>query len=47
MVVPEDIRAVFYETMAHRLFLQNIYELRRDEIIPLLVTALFDTVPAP
>lgn len=47
MVVPEDIRAVFYETMAHRLFLQNIYELRREEIMPQFVTALFDTVPAP
>lgn len=47
MVVPEDVRAVFYETMAHRLFLQNIYELRREEIMPELVTALFDTIPAP
>lgn len=47
MVVPEDVRAVFYETMAHRLFLQNIYELRREEIMPELVAALFDTIPAP
>lgn len=47
MVVPEDIRSVFSETMSHRLFLDGIYELRRDRIMPDLVQALFETVPAP
>ena len=35
MVVPEDLRAVFFETMAHRIFLDPIYELRREPIPPM------------
>jgi MoxR-like ATPase len=47
MVVPEDLRAVFFETMAHRAFLDPVYELRRDEIMRELCAKLFETVPAP
>ncbi len=47
MVVPEDLRAVFFETMAHRVFLDPVYELRRDEIMRELCRKLFETVPAP
>ncbi|ODA66665.1 mxaR protein [Methyloligella halotolerans] len=47
MVVPEDLREVFPESMGHRVFLDPIYELRRDEIIRRFFAALFDTVPAP
>jgi MoxR-like ATPase len=47
MAVPEDVRSVFFETMAHRLFLDTIYDLRRDQLMPALVMALFETVPAP
>jgi MoxR-like ATPase len=47
MVVPEDLRAVFFETMAHRIFLDPIYELRREGIVRALTTALFERVPAP
>jgi MoxR-like ATPase len=46
-LVPEDIRAVFPEIMAHRIFLEPVYELRRAEIVPALCRAVFDTVPAP
>lgn len=47
MVVPEDVRSVFAETMSHRLFLEPLYELRRDRLMPELIAALFETVPAP
>jgi MoxR-like ATPase len=47
MVVPEDLRAVFFETMAHRVFLDPIYELRRDRIVRELCKQLFERVPAP
>ncbi|GJE45671.1 AAA family ATPase [Methylobacterium soli] len=46
-LVPEDIRAIFPEVMAHRVFLEPIHELRRAEIVPDLCRAVFDTVPAP
>lgn len=46
-VVPEDVRDVFYETMAHRIFFDPVYELRRDAIARDLIAALFKTVPAP
>ena len=46
-LVPEDIRAVFPEVMAHRVFLEPVYEMRRSEIVPELIRAVFDTVPAP
>jgi MoxR-like ATPase len=47
MVVPEDLRTVFHETMAHRIFLDPLHEMRRDEIVGLLFRKLFETVPAP
>lgn len=47
MVVPEDLRAVFTEVMSHRVFLDPIYELRRDALISSLFEAVFATVPAP
>ena len=37
MVVPEDLRSVFAEVMAHRVFLDPIYELRRDALVQGLV----------
>ncbi|WP_018044531.1 MoxR family ATPase [Methylobacterium sp. 88A] len=46
-LVPEDIRAIFPEVMAHRVFLEPIYEMRRSTIVPELCRAVFDTVPAP
>jgi len=47
MIVPEDIRDLFPEVMAHRIFLQPVYELRRDELIQQLITETFRVVPAP
>jgi MoxR-like ATPase len=47
MVVPEDLREIFFETMAHRVFFEPVYELRRDEIARALIDALFEQVPAP
>jgi len=47
MAVPEDVRAVFFETMAHRIFFEPVYELRRDSIARELVDALFETVAVP
>jgi len=46
-LVPEDIRAVFPEVMAHRVFLEPVYEMRRETIVPELCRAVFDTVAAP
>lgn len=46
-VTPEDIRGVFSEVMAHRIFLTPVYELRRDAIISDLIRSVFEKVPAP
>ena len=46
-VIPEDVRDVFYETMAHRIFFDPVYDLRRNAIARELIAALFQTVPAP
>jgi MoxR-like ATPase len=47
MVVPEDLRAVFGEVMAHRVFLDPIYELRREALVQSLFKSAFATVPSP
>jgi MoxR-like ATPase len=47
MIVPEDIRDIFYECMAHRIFLAPVYELRREEIVRTLIDDVFSKVPAP
>lgn len=46
-LVPEDIREIFPEVMAHRVFLEPVHEMRRSEIVPALCRAVFETVPAP
>lgn len=46
-LVPEDIRAIFPEVMAHRIVLEPVHELRRAEIVPALCRAVFERVPAP
>ncbi len=46
-VMPEDMRDIFYETMAHRIFLEPVYEMRREEIVRDLIAAVFGKVPAP
>jgi MoxR-like ATPase len=47
MLVPEDVRDVFLETMAHRIFLEPVYEPRREQIVPDLCQAVLKSVPAP
>lgn len=46
-VTPEDVQAVFVETIAHRLVYQPVYEMRRHEISPLLMQAIVAQVAAP
>ncbi|MBS9476368.1 AAA family ATPase [Ancylobacter radicis] len=47
IVVPEDLRAVFPEVMAHRIFIDPVYELRRERVVGDLIAGVFERVPAP
>ncbi|MEZ0211601.1 MAG: AAA family ATPase [Xanthobacteraceae bacterium] len=47
IVVPEDVRAVFPEVMAHRIFLDPVYEHRRSRLVEALIAGVFARVPAP
>ena len=46
-VLPEDIHAVFHETIAHRLVFNPVYELRRTEIAKELTQEIIKKVSAP
>lgn len=46
-LVPEDIHAVLNETIAHRIFLTPVYELRRADMVSALMQQLIDKVAAP
>jgi len=46
-LLPEDIRAVFYEIVAHRVFFQPVYELNRDVVAPALMAQILNQVAAP
>ncbi len=46
-VTPEDLREVFFETIAHRLCLQPVYEMRRPEIVAALMRSVLERVAAP
>ncbi|MEZ0231273.1 MAG: AAA family ATPase [Methylophilaceae bacterium] len=46
-VVPEDIHAVFYETIAHRLVFSPVYEMRRTEIARELLSKIINAISAP
>ena len=46
-VLPEDIREVFHETMAHRVFFNPTYELRRTHLAEQLSRKILQQVPAP
>ena len=46
-VTPEDVQAVFVETIAHRLCYQPVYEMRRHEISGPLMSAILARVAAP
>jgi MoxR-like ATPase len=46
-VVPEDVQSIFYETMAHRIFFNPVYELRRASLARELVEQILRQVAAP
>jgi MoxR-like ATPase len=46
-LVPDDVRDVFVEVMAHRIFVDPIHALRGDEPVKRLCQAVFDVTPAP
>jgi MoxR-like ATPase len=46
-VTPEDVQSVFAPATAHRLVLQPVYELRRQEIAPQLIDAILGRIAAP
>jgi len=46
-VTPEDVQAVFVETLAHRLCYQPVHEMRRQEISGPLMAGILASVAAP
>ncbi|MCB5183668.1 MoxR family ATPase [Methylobacillus gramineus] len=46
-LTPDDIRAVFQDTVGHRVFFTPAYELRRDQIAPALLESVLNKTPAP
>ena len=46
-VAPEDLQGLFHEAVAHRLCLQPVYEMRRQDIAPALAAAILGQVAAP
>jgi MoxR-like ATPase len=46
-VLPDDIHAVLLPALTHRVFLSPIYEGRREQIMPLFVSALRDHIATP
>ena len=47
VVTPEDIRSLFQEIIAHRIFLDPVYELRQEGLTRDLCAAIFAAVPTP
>ena len=46
-LMPEDIHAVFRETVSHRVFFTPVYEMRREAIALELITQILEKVAAP
>jgi MoxR-like ATPase len=46
-LLPEDIREIFIEIMAHRIFVDPLYSMRKDDPVKRLCRAVFDAVPVP
>lgn len=46
-VLPEDIHAVFFETVAHRLVFSPVYEIRRMEIARKLLNGIVNVIAVP
>ncbi len=46
-LVPEDIHAVLYETIAHRIFFYPVYELHRSAIVAELINQIVGRIASP
>ncbi|WP_022947526.1 AAA family ATPase [Methylohalobius crimeensis] len=46
-LVPEDVQAVFAPVMAHRIFLQPVFEAQRGEWMPALIESILNRVVTP
>ena len=46
-ILPEDVHAVLPSALGHRIFFTPIYELRRADIAPALITQIMNCVAAP
>lgn len=46
-VLPEDIHAVFHETVAHRLVFSPVYEMRRTEIAREMLSGIVNAIATP
>ncbi len=47
MVLPDDIRAVFYETVAHRILLDPLYAMQQEYLLPALCDTIFQHIATP
>jgi MoxR-like ATPase len=46
-VTPEDIQFVYHETIAHRVFFNPVYELRRSQVSKDLMHGIMNRIAAP
>ena len=46
-LLPEDLQAVFQVTMAHRIFLNPIYNYRQEQLMPELISGILEGIAAP
>jgi MoxR-like ATPase len=46
-IIPDDIRAIFVEVLAHRIFVDPIYAMRGDDPVKRLCRSVFETIPTP
>ncbi|MDQ3260712.1 MAG: MoxR family ATPase [Burkholderiales bacterium] len=46
-LTPEDLQAIYHETMAHRVFFSPIYEMRRGDVARALMGQILQKIAAP
>jgi MoxR-like ATPase len=46
-LIPDDLQAVFHETVAHRVFFTPVYEMRRNTIVRDFTDRILEQVAAP
>ncbi|MGH8503602.1 MAG: AAA family ATPase [Gammaproteobacteria bacterium] len=47
MIIPDDLQDVYFEVMAHRVFLNPVYEFRRDQITRDFLERVMQAIVAP